>query len=130
MRVIWFTLVAVMSAINLVLFGAAALNLDWVLSRIGSGQYDSLPVLLRLLYLTFAVITIAQVRLAWRLLDRGGAWSHASAVASMLLVLAYVVSTVLNAISRSNDARWFAIPAFVLMLSFFMLRAPEDKPSV
>ena len=72
MRVIWFALIAVMSAVNLVLFGSAALNLDWVLSRIGSGQYDSLPVLLRLLYLAFAVITIAQVPLAWRLLERGG----------------------------------------------------------
>lgn len=130
MRLLWFALIVVMSAVNFVILAAGALNLDWVASRIANGEFDSLPGGWRVACLLGAALMIAQVALAWQLLERGGAWSPVSAVLSMLLVLVYVVSTVLSAISPSGDARWNAIPAAVLMVSFFMLRGPAERPSV
>lgn len=126
---VWFALIVVMSAANLVLVGSAALDLDWVMSRVASGQYDSLPVGLRIAYLLASILMVVQVVLAWKLLERDGAWSPASAIGSMLLVLLYVVSTVLNAISPSDDERWNALPAAVLMVSFFMLRGSAERES-
>ena len=120
----WFALIAVASALNLLLVGSAALNLEWVMGRVASGQFDSLPFALRVVYLGFSVLMVAQTYLAWQLLQRGGAWSRFSAVSSMLLVILYVLSTVINAISPTADERWNAIPAAVLMVSFFMLRGP------
>jgi len=126
-RLIWFTLILAASLFNVVLAVSAALDLSWAADRVASGQYESLPGALRLGYLVFSVISVAQVVLAFRLLERGGAWSPASARASFALVLLYVVSTVISAISPSDDVRWTALPAFVLMVSFFMLRGPELK---
>ena len=120
----WFVLIVVASAWNLVLVGSAALDLPWVMSRVASGQYESLPTALRIVYLVFAVVMVAQVYLARALLERGGAWAGPSATASILLVIVYAISTVLNAISPTNDERWNAIPALALMVSFFMLRGP------
>ena len=120
----WFVLIVVASAWNLVLVGSAALDLPWVMSRVASGQYESLPTALRIVYLVFAVVMVAQVYVARALLERGGAWSGPSATASILLVIVYAISTVLNAISPTNDERWNAIPALALMVSFFMLRGP------
>lgn len=116
-----------MSAVNLILSVCAALDLDWAAARVASGQYDALPAAFRVAYLALAVITVGQVVLAWRLLERGGTWSTASARASMLLVILYVVMTVISAISPSNDVRWTALPTFVLMVSFFMLHGAEVK---
>ena len=127
MRLLWFALIVVMSAVNLVVLASAALNLDWVASRIANGQYESLPPAWRIACLVGAIVTVAQVALAWQLLERGGAWSPVSAVVSMLLVLLYVFSTVLSAISPSNDSRWNAVPAAVLMVGFFMLRGPAER---
>ena len=129
-RRVWFALIVIMSAVNLAVFGSAALNLDWVLSGVAHGQYESLPAAWRVGYLALSILMVVQVSLARRLLERGGAWSPASAVGSMLLVLFYVLSTVLYAISPTNDERWNAIPAVALMVAFFMLRGPEDKQSV
>ncbi len=126
LRLLWFALIAVMSTVNFVVLASGALNLEWVVPRIANGQFDSLPPEWRVACLLFAVLMVAQVVLAWQLLVRGGAWSPVSAVVSMLLVLLYVFSTVLSAISPSNDSRWNAIPAAVLMVSFFMLRAPAQ----
>lgn len=126
LRLLWFSLIVVMSAVNLVVLSSAALGLDWVTSRIVNGEYETLPTEWRVACFVAAVLMVAQVVLAWRLLVRGGAWSPASAVVSMLLVLLYVLSTVLSAISPSNDARWNAVPAAVLMVSFFMLRGPAQ----
>ena len=78
----WFVLIVVASAWNLVLVGSAALDLPWVVSRVASGQYESLPTALRIVYLVFAVVMVAQVYLARALLERGGAWSGPSATAS------------------------------------------------
>jgi len=124
LRTMWFVLIVAASAWNLVLVGSAALDLPWVVSRVASGQYESLPIGLRIFYLVFSIVMVAQVLLARRLLDRGGAWSGLSATASILLVIVYAISTVLNAISPTNDERWNAIPALVLMVAFFMLRGP------
>jgi len=124
---VWFALVVVMSAANFVLYASAAVNLQWVMSRVAHGQFESLPASWRIGFLVLSIVMIAQVPLALRLLERGGTWSGPSAVASMLLVLLYVVSTVLYAISPTNDGRWNAIPAAVLMVALFMLRGPEDE---
>lgn len=129
MRLLWFALIVVMSAVNFVVLASGALNLEWVTSRIANGEYESLPTEWRLACLVGAALMIAQVALAWQLLERGGAWSPVSAVVSMLLVLLYVVSTVLSAISPSDDSRWNAVPAAVLMVSFFMLRGPAERAS-
>lgn len=124
LRTMWFVLIVVASVWLFVLASSAALNLSWVMTRVASGQYESLPTGLRVAYLAFAAVAFAQVILARRLLDRGGAWSHPSAVASMVLVIVYAISTVLNAVSSTNDERWNAVPALALMVSFFMLRGP------
>lgn len=129
LRLVWFGLIVLASALYFLLLASAALDLGWALPRVMNGQYESLPWTLRLAFLGAAALMIAQVVFARRLLEHGGAWSGPSAVASMLLVLLYVLSTVLSAISPSGDSRWNAIPAFALMLSFFMLRAPEERPT-
>lgn len=129
LRLLWFGLIVVMSGFYLLLSISAALDLDWAAARVAGGQYDSLPDLLRVFYLALAVISVGQVVLARGLIEHGGTWSPASARASMLLVILYVVLTVLSAISPSNDVRWTALPAFVLVVSLFMLHGPEVRSS-
>jgi len=75
----WFVLIVVASAWNLVLVGSAALDLPWVMSRVASGQYESLPTALRIVYLVFAVVMVALVVAIW---PRGGSADDSSDAAA------------------------------------------------
>lgn len=117
-----FVVVVIATLGNLVLVGAAALDAPWILDRVASGQFSSLPAGLRVAYGLMFVLMVAQVWFAWLLLQRGGAWSRTSGAIAMAAVAVYLLSALVNMISPTPAERWNAIPAAVLAACFWILR--------
>lgn len=120
------TAVLVASAWNLVLVAAAVFNAHWVLTRVSGGQYQSLPIGLRITNLGFTVLTVWIMLFAWRLWKSGGAQNAGDARWSQVIVILYAVSALLNAISKSPDERLNAIPAVIVAGGIILLRRSVD----
>jgi hypothetical protein len=57
---------------------------------------------------------------------RNGTISQRERAFSNVLAITFMISTVMQLISRSSDERWNAIPAAILALIFW--RLPNSKP--
>lgn len=123
-----FILAAVLaaSAWNLVLVAAAVFNVHWVLSRVSGGQFQSLPIGLRIANLGFTVLTTWIMLFAWRLWKSGGARTGSDARWAKIIVILYAASTLINMVSRSPNERLNAIPAAIVAGGFLLLRRPAD----
>lgn len=118
--------VLVASAWNLVLVAGAVFNAHWVLTRVSGGQYESLPIGLRITNLGFTVLTVWIMLFAWRLWKSGGARNAGDARWAKVIVILYSASAFINAISRSSDERFNAIPAVILAGGIMLLRRKVD----
>lgn len=106
-------------AYNFVLLLAVSLNYEWVRTRAAGGQFDSFPVGIRVLYFFMAVLMGALMFWLWE--QRKGLVSvHGQHIAKFLSIT-FVLSTVMQLISRSSDERWNAIPASILAITFWVL---------
>lgn len=123
-----FLLIAVLaaSAWSLVLVASAVFNAHWVLTRVSGGQFESLPIGLRISNLGFTVLIAWVMLLAWRLWKFGGARSASDMRWSKIIVVLFAVSTLINMISRSADERLNAIPAAIIAGGILLLRKPVD----
>jgi hypothetical protein len=104
---------------NAIILISVTLNLHWVTSRAAGGQYESFPVLIRIIYLLMTVLTLTLMKWLWR--NRSGILSGNGKRLSTWLAIIFAISTFLQLISRSSDERWNAIPASIVALTFWNL---------
>jgi uncharacterized membrane protein len=105
---------------NSVLLFAVSLNYQWATTRAAGGQFDSFPTGLRILYFFMAVFMGLLMFWIWR--KRRGLATRGERRFATFLTITFVVSTVMQLISRSGDERWNAIPALILAFTFWVLR--------
>jgi len=123
-----FILAAVLaaSAWNLVMVASAIFNAHWVLTRVSGGQFESLPIGLRISNFGFTVLTAWVMLFAWRLWKSGGAKEAGDMRWAKIIVALYAASTVINMISRSPNERLNAVAAAIIAGGFIVLRRPVD----
>ena len=132
---LWFTLLTLATLWNIVLSIFAIGNAHWVLKHVAGGQFHSLPITMRAYYLLLLLASIAEIWFANKLRTSRGAWSLRSARICTSLTLAYGLSTLVNAISKSPQERYNAPFALIVAYGFYILgraeprKAPEKKPT-
>jgi hypothetical protein len=126
-----FALVALLFACawNFLLTLSAALGVAWVLPRVAGGELSALPGSLRVVYVIFALVSVAVGWLGWQLLVRGGAKTIRLKRYSLGVIVVYTVSTLANILSPSLLERWNAVAAFVVVATTWVLRQPRIEPS-
>ena len=103
---------AISLAWNAYLVAGVILNQSYALTRAAGGQYDTFPTGIRVAYLlTFAII-IYQALLFFTEVKRP-AWIY------KVFFFLGIASFVVNAISRSANERWNAIPAALIAYCFY-----------
>lgn len=98
---------------------SVALNLDWVRTRAAGGQFQTFPTTVRLLYALMTFLMLYLMPLLW--VNREKTLPKKEAKLARVISYAFILSTVLQVISRSADERWNAIPAMILALAFWQL---------
>ena len=97
---------------NVYLVLGVILNQSYALTRAAGGQFETFPVGIRVAYiLTLAILTY-QALLLFTAVKRP-AWIYKA------LFYLGIASTFVNAISRSSNERWNAIPAALIALGFY-----------
>lgn len=101
---------------SVVLTGLAAIGNTWVLDRVAGGLYagGAMPGGMRIVYLLTAVVSAAVMLLALRLY--AGQATRVQRVLGWIVVAAFGLSTVVNAISPSVPERGNALPAALIVL--------------
>jgi hypothetical protein len=104
---------------NLMILFSVVLNLSWVETRAAGGQYTDFPISIRILYF-FMSIGTAILIFYLRKLTSERVTSQDIKFARYLGWL-FIVSTILQLISRSPDEQWNAIPAAVIATTFLLI---------
>ena len=105
-------LLAVSLAWNIFLVLGVILNQDFAFTRAAGGQYETFPTGIRAAYLLTLAILVYQVLLFFTHIKRP-MWIYKA------FFLLGIASTLMNAMSRSGNERWNAIPAAVIAYGFF-----------
>jgi len=104
---------------NLTLVLGVVLNQEYALTRAAGGQYENFPTGIRIAYIATAGLLVWQYRTLLNL------WGHRSInpvwLPRLFLVIS-LLSTLVNAISRSSAERWNAIPALIIAYGFWSAR--------
>ena len=104
---------------NLMILFSVVLNLSWVETRAAGGQYTDFPISIRILYF-FMSIGTAILIFYLRKLTSERLTSQDIKFARYLGWL-FIVSTILQLISRSPNEQWNAIPAAVIATTFLLI---------
>ncbi|MGA0902381.1 MAG: hypothetical protein ACO3RD_05720 [Candidatus Nanopelagicaceae bacterium] len=104
---------------NLMILFSVVLNLSWVETRAAGGQYTDFPISIRILYF-FMSIGTAILIFYLRKLTSERVTSQDIKFARYLGWL-FIVSTILQLISRSPNEQWNAIPAAVIATTFLLI---------
>jgi len=101
---------------SVVLTGLAAIGNSWVLDRVSGGFYavSVMPGWLRLVYGVMALLCVVVMWLEFRFYARTATVGQRRI--GRLVVVLFLVSTLVNALSQSPPERWNALPAAVVML--------------
>ena len=97
---------------NVYLVLGVILNQSYALTRAAGGQYETFPIGIRVAYLFTLAIVIYQVLLFFTAVKRP-AWIYKA------FFFLGIASTLVNAISRSSNERWNAIPAALIAMGFY-----------
>jgi hypothetical protein len=97
---------------NFYLVIGVILNQSYALTRAAGGQYESFPTGIRIAYLVTLTILIYQALLFYTKVNRP-TWIY------KVFFLIGILSFLVNAISRSSNERWNAIPAAVIAYGFY-----------
>ena len=97
---------------NFYLVIGVILNQSYALTRAAGGQYESFPTGIRIAYLVTLTILIYQALLFFTKVNRP-TWIY------KVFFLLGILSFLVNAISRSINERWNAIPAAVIAYGFY-----------
>ncbi|HEY9275995.1 MAG TPA: hypothetical protein VIO63_02435, partial [Candidatus Nanopelagicaceae bacterium] len=104
---------------NLMILFSVVLNLSWVETRAAGGQYTDFPISIRILCF-FMSIGTAILIFYLRKLTSERVTSQDIKFARYLGWL-FIVSTILQLISRSPNEQWNAIPAAVIATTFLLI---------
>ncbi len=104
---------------NLMILFSVVLNLSWVETRAAGGQYTDFPISIRILYF-FMSIGTAILIFYLRKLTSKRVTSQDIKFARYLGWL-FIVSTILQLISRSPNEQLNAIPAAVIATTFLLI---------
>jgi hypothetical protein len=97
---------------NIYLVAGVILNQSYALTRAAGGQFESFPAGIRFAYLITLAILIYQVLLLFTQVKRP-TWIY------KVFFFLGIASFLVNAISRSSDERWNAIPAAIIAFAFY-----------
>ncbi|MEY4469040.1 MAG: hypothetical protein RLZZ87_364 [Actinomycetota bacterium] len=97
---------------NIFLVIGVIANQNYALTRAAGGLFDSFPVGIRIAYLINLAIVIYQLDLLFRNVSRR------EVIIKIFFVLSSI-SVLVNAISRSPQERWNAIPATLIAYAFY-----------
>lgn len=104
---------------NLMILFSVVLNLSWVETRAAGGQYTDFPISIRILYFSMSIGTAILI-FYLRKLTSERVTSQDIKFARYLGWL-FIVSTILQLISRSPNEQWNAIPAAVIATTFLLI---------
>ncbi|MFM8193175.1 MAG: hypothetical protein ACKN9L_06510 [Actinomycetota bacterium] len=116
-KLIWPAQLALIYNVTILL--SVTLDLSWVRTRAAGGQYSSFPLSLRVLYLFMAVGTGILIFYLRKLISSTA--SNQDFKFARYLGWLFVVSTIMQLISRSRDEQWNAIPASIIALTFLLI---------
>ena len=97
---------------NIYLVVGVILNQSYALTRAAGGQYERFPTGIRVAYLVTLAILIYQALIFFTNVKRP-AWIY------KVFFFLGIASFLVNAISRSTNERWNAIPAVVIAFAFY-----------
>jgi uncharacterized membrane protein len=97
---------------NIFLVIGVIANQSYALTRAAGGQFDNFPTVLRIAYLINLAIVIYQMELIFRKVPRR------EMIIKIFFALG-LMSVLVNAISRSPQERWNAIPAALIAFAFY-----------
>lgn len=109
---------------TLILF-LVSLNSQWVTTRAAGGQFETFPVVIRVLYLLMAFLMISLMLWLWK--NRTGILTERNLRLCSFLKFSFAISTFMQLISRSADERLNAIPAAILTLTFWQLSKSKSQ---
>ena len=105
-------LLAISLAWNIYLVAGVILNQSYALTRAAGGQYSTFPTGIRIAYLLTFAILIYQILIFFTQVKRPS-WIY------KVFFFLGIISTLMNAISRSSNERWNAIPAALIAYGFY-----------
>ena len=123
-RIIWLA-VALSLAFNALLLLASTTNAHWVLSHVSGGQYKSLPFGIRFSNFVVGLFSLYLIYFSHLLVERNGAWSRKVLLLSRAVTILFILSTIVNAMSKSANESWNAIPALVIALGIYKLSGKD-----
>jgi len=97
---------------NLFLVIGVIANQSYALTRAAGGQFESFPTGIRIAYLINLAVVIYQIELLFRKVHRRGL------IIKIFFTLSSI-SVLVNALSRSPQERWNAIPAALIAYAFY-----------
>ena len=97
---------------NIFLVIGVIANQSYAFTRAAGGQFDNFPTALRIAYLINLAIVIYQMELIFRKVPRR------EVIIKIFFALS-LMSVLVNAISRSPQERWNAIPAALIAFAFY-----------
>lgn len=104
---------------NMIILFSVVLDLDWVRTRAAGGQFTEFPTAIRILYFFMTVGTGILVVYLRKLISERVTTQDLKF--ARYLGWLFVVSTLLQLISRSPDEQWNAIPAAVIATTFILI---------
>lgn len=102
---------------NIAVLLSVSLDLDWVRTRAAGGQFDSFPVLLRILYLLMALFMVYLSHFIFvfeKLSFQGRRLAR-------IFGYIFLLSTFTQLISRSVDERFNAFPAAIIAVTLIAI---------
>lgn len=112
MRSLLRPLLALSLAWNIYLVAGVILNQSYALTRAAGGQYETFPAGIRVAYLITIAILFYQVLVLFTQVKRP-TWVY------RVFFFLGIASFLVNAISRSSNERWNAIPAAIIAFAFY-----------
>ena len=112
MRSLLRPLLALSLAWNIYLVAGVILNQSYALTRAAGGQYETFPTGIRAAYLVTIAILFYQVLVLFTQVKRP-TWVY------KVFFFLGIGSFLVNAISRSSNERWNAIPAAIIAFAFY-----------
>lgn len=104
---------------NAALLFSVTLNLPWAKSRAAGGQYDSFPLAIRALYFLMFLGMLVLMNFLWH--NRNAKMSKAAVQFSRMLSYLFILSTIIQLLSKSSAEQFNAIPSAIIALTFLVL---------
>ena len=104
---------------NVIILLGVVSNQSWAYSRAVGGQYTDFPVMIRIIYFFMTIGTAVLIFYLRNLVNVSV--SPQDLKFARYLGWLFVVSTILQLISRSSAEQWNAIPASIIALTFLLL---------